>query len=264
MQNPGWLKILEKLEQGRGKVGKLIDQFQFKEATRQFMDIARFANKYFNDQEPWRTRKENPAKCATTLNLCTQAVYSLAILMHPILPFTSEKIWKMLKLRSKYDWQNIGKLEIEEGHLIGDIDILFEKIPDKTIQGEIEKLRQMQESDEPEKPKEKPKKMITIDDFKKVELKTARVLSAEKVEGADKLLKMQIQVGKETRQLVAGIAQQYKPEELIDKTIVIVANLQPAKIRGIESQGMLLAAIDGDNLAVITSDKPIADGKEVS
>ncbi|MCK5455203.1 MAG: methionine--tRNA ligase subunit beta [Calditrichia bacterium] len=106
--------------------------------------------------------------------------------------------------------------------------------------------------------------MITIDDFKKVELKTAKVLTAEKVEGADKLLRMQVQVGEETRQLVAGIAQQYTAEELAGKTIIIVANLQPVKIRGIESQGMLLAAIDGDDLSLITPERPVGDGKSIS
>ena len=257
-------ELIAKLNQGRDSIGKLIDQFQFKEATKQFMDVARFANKYFNDQEPWRTRKDNPEKCSTTLNLCTQAAYSLAILMHPILPFTSEKIWKMLKLKSKIDWQNIGKLELEDGHQIGDIRILFEKIPDKTIQGEIEKLQKMQQGDGQEELKEKKKNMITIDDFKKVELKTAKVLTAEKVEGADKLLRMQVQVGEETRQLVAGIAQQYTAEELAGKTIIIVSNLQPTKIRGIESQGMLLAAIDGDDLSLITPERPVGDGKPIS
>ena len=105
--------------------------------------------------------------------------------------------------------------------------------------------------------------MITIDDFKKVELKTAMVLTAEKVEGADKLLRMQIQVGEETRQVVAGIAQHYNPRELVGKTIIIVANLQPVKIRGTESQGMLLAATDGDELALLTTDKSINSGKSI-
>lgn len=256
--------LITKLAQSQESIGNLIDKFQLKEATKKFMDVARFANKYFNDQEPWRTRKENPDKCSTTLNLCMQAAYSLAILMNPILPFTSEKIWKMLKLKSKIDWQNIGKLNLEDGHQIGEVEILFEKIPDKIIQGEIEKLQKMQEGNKQEELKEKPGKMITIDDFKKVELKTAKVLSAEKVEGADKLLKMQIELGDETRQLVAGIAQHYDPQDLAGKTIVIVANLQPVKIRGVESQGMLLAVTDGDDLSLITADKPVETGKAIS
>ena len=256
-------ELIDKLNTGRDAIGNLIDQFQFKEATKQLMDIARFANKYFNDQEPWRTRKENPEKCSTTLNLCTQAAYSLAIMMNPILPFTSEKIWNMLKLKSKIDWQNIGQLELRDGHALGEIEILFEKIADKTIQGEIEILQKMQEGTEQPEQKEIVKNMITIEDFKKVELKTATVLAAEKVEGADKLLKLQIEVGQEKRQLVAGIAQHYAPEELSGKTIIIVANLQPVKIRGVESQGMLLAVSDGDTLSLLTSEKPVKSGKSI-
>ncbi|UCF64813.1 MAG: methionine--tRNA ligase, partial [bacterium] len=200
-------ELISKLNAGRNAIGNLIDQFQFKEATKQLMDVARFANKYFNDQEPWRTRTENPEKCGTTLNLCTQAAYSLAILMNPILPFTSEKIWKMLQLNSKIEWEDIGQLQLDDGHPLGEIEILFQKIPDKTIQREIDILQKMQESNDQPEQKEIRKNMITIDDFKKIELKTAKVLAAEKIEGADKLLKLQIEVGEEKRQLVAGIAQ---------------------------------------------------------
>jgi methionyl-tRNA synthetase len=116
----------------------------------------------------------------------------------------------------------------------------------------------------PEKQKQEEPKYLSIDDFKKVELKSAKVTAAERVEGADKLLKLQIEVGAEKRQLVAGIAQHYTPEELIGKTIIIVANLQPAKIRGVESQGMLLAVNDGDTLSLLTSDKNVDSGKPVS
>ncbi|MEJ2535600.1 MAG: methionine--tRNA ligase [Calditrichia bacterium] len=259
-------ELIDKLKSGRDSIGNLIDQFQFKEATKQFMDVARFANKYFNDQEPWKTRKENPDKCATTLNLCLQAAYSLTIMMHPILPFTSQKIWKMLQLEGQVEesqWDRIGELVLENEHALGEIDILFEKIPDKIINKEIERLQQMQQ-ETPEKEKQEEPKYLSIDDFKKVELKSAKVTAAERVEGADKLLKLQIEVGTEKRQLVAGIAQHYTPEELIGKTIIIVANLQPAKIRGVESQGMLLAVNDGDTLSLLTSDKNVDSGKPVS
>ena len=259
-------ELIDKLKAGRETIGNLIDQFQFKEATKQFMDVARFANKYFNDQEPWKTRKENPDKCATTLNLCLQAAYSLTIMMHPILPFTSQKIWKMLQLEGQVEesqWDRISELVLENGHALGEIEILFEKIPDKIIKKEIERLQQMQQ-ETPEKQKQEEPKYLSIDDFKKVELKSAKVTAAERVEGADKLLKLQIEVGTEKRQLVAGIAQHYTPEELIGKTIIIVANLQPAKIRGVESQGMLLAVNDGDTLSLLTSDKNVDSGKPVS
>jgi methionyl-tRNA synthetase len=256
-------ELITKLISGRDEIGDLIDKFQFKEATKKFMEVARFANKYFNDQEPWVSRKKNPDKCATTLNLCVQAAYSLTILMHPILPFSSLKIWRMLNLEGAIDeagWQSVGELSIPDGHSLGTIQILFQKLPDKTITKEIEELQKMQEqSNTPEQ--QEDKHLISIDEFKKIELMSAKVLTAEKVEGADKLLKLQIDVGSEQRQLVAGIAQHYDPDSLIGKTIIIVANLRPAKIRGIESQGMLLAVSDGETLSLLTSDKPVESGK---
>lgn len=260
-------ELLEKLKEGKKSIGHSLDNFQFKEATRQFMDIVRFANKYFNDQEPWRTRIENPEKCATTLNLCLQTTYSLAIMMNPILPFTSEKIWTMLNLPGKVsesDWDNIGNQTLSDTHMIGEIKILFEKIPDKTIQKEIEKLQQLQEKSQNNKQKDEEIPMISFDEFKKIQLKSAKVLSAEKVTGTDKLMKLQIEVGKEERQIIAGIADHYQPDDMIGKTIIIAANLQPVTIRGIESQGMLLAVTDEDKLALLTTDKPVASGKSIS
>jgi methionyl-tRNA synthetase len=261
------LQLIEVLKKGRQQVGELLDKFQFKEATKQFMDVARFANKYFNDQEPWRTRKESPDKCETTLNLCLQTVHALAILMNPFLPFTSDKTWKMLNLSGhaqKANWENIGDFVLEEGHSIGTVDILFEKIPDEDIQRETEHLQNLQRQSESTTMQREETILISIDEFKKIELKSAKVLSADRVEGTDKLMRMQIEVGAEKRQLVAGIAQDYSPEELTGKIIIIVANLQPVKIRGVESQGMLLAVSDDDQLALLTTDKSVKSGKSVS
>jgi methionyl-tRNA synthetase len=260
-------KLLEKLKEGKDSISQLLDNFQFKEATRQFMDIVRFANKYFNDQEPWQTRTENPEKCATTVNICLQTIYSLAIMMNPILPFTSEKIWEMLNLSGKAsesDWDNIGNQILSEAHEIGEIEILFEKIPDKTIQKEIEKLQQLQAKTQDNKQKDEEISVISFDEFKKIQLKSAKVLSAEKVSGTDKLMKLQIEVGNENRQIIAGIAEHYQPDEMIGKTVIIAANLEPIKIRGTESQGMLLAVTDDDKLSLLTTDKPVASGKPIS
>lgn len=260
-------ELLDKFGTGRDSIGQLLDEFQFKEATRQFMDVARFANKYFNDQEPWRTRKENPDKCATTINLCLQASYWLAILMHPILPFSSDKIQKMLKYSGKndaLDWEDIGTKFLKTGQKVGKPEILFEKIPDEKIRQEIEQLQKMQQNKTEKENKKETVNLISIDEFKKVELKSAKILSAERVPDADKLLKLQVEVGSEKRQLVAGIAQHYKPEDLPGKTIIMVANLQPAKIRGIDSQGMLLAVNDGTTLALLTTDKTVPSGKPIS
>ncbi len=261
-------ELLKKLKQSREEVGQLIDRFQFKDATRRFMDMARFANKYFNDQMPWKTRKENPAKCATTINLCTQAARDLAVLMHPILPFTAEKIWQMLRLEGKPEnasWDEIGENGLPEGHHIGNLVILFEKIPDKVIKKEIEKLAQIEKQAEEKKEEQRPEEaLITIEEFQKIQLKTAEVLEAERVKGTDKLLRLKIRVGAEERQLVAGVAQHYTPEEMVGKTIIIVANLKPAKIRGIESQGMLLAAHDDGKIVLLTTDRPTSSGRSVS
>ncbi len=261
-------ELLEKLKQSREEVGQLIDRFQFKDATRRFMDMARFANKYFNDQTPWKTRKENPEKCATTINLCAQAARDLAVLMHPILPFTAGKIWRMLRLEVKPEdahWDEIGEHPLPEGHPIGELEILFEKIPDKVIKKEIEKLEQIEkQAAENKAEKSVEEELITIEEFKKIQLKTAEVLEAERVKGTDKLLRLKIKVGEEERQLVAGVAQHYTPEEMVGKTIVIVANLKPAKIRGVESQGMLLAAHDDGNIVLLTTDRPTGSGKPIS
>ncbi|MEJ2635685.1 MAG: methionine--tRNA ligase [Calditrichia bacterium] len=259
-------ELIGKIRAGKEQIGKLIDEFQFKEATRQFMDLVRFANKYFNDKEPWKTRRDNPEACATTLNLCAQTACSLAVMMNPFLPFTSEKIWKMLQLDGKAaeaEWDTIDEFNLRDLHALGELEILFEKIPDKIIAAEVENMRKMGQAAEAEEAEE-PVEPISIDEFRKVQLKTAKVLEAERVKGADKLLKLKIQVGHEERQLVAGVAQHYAPEELIGKTIIIVANLKPAKIRGIESQGMLLAVNDGEKLSLVTADKTVASGRPIS
>jgi methionyl-tRNA synthetase len=184
------------------------------------------------------------------------------------LPFTSQKIWKILNLSGKPEesvLDNIGDMPLPGGHIIGDLEILFAKIEDATIQEEVDRLKKVQTQMQKEKEKETIlENLISFEEFQKMELKTAKVIEAEKIPKADKLLKLRISLGDEERQLVAGIAQHYAPEELIGKTIIIVANLQSATIRGIESQGMLLAVEDGDQLTLLTTEKETAAGKRVS
>jgi methionyl-tRNA synthetase len=259
-------ELLENLNKSKNEIGQQIDNFQFKEATRLFMDMVRFANKYFNDQAPWKSRKKNLTKCATTINLCIQTTYSIALLMNPLLPFTSAKIWKMLNLFGTPEascWDNIGKLNLEAGHPINKPEILFSKIPDKIIAREMENMKKMSEKSEKKEENTEVISNISYDEFQKMALKTARVKGAEKIHGTDKLLKLVVEVGPEERQLVAGIAQHYTPEELIGKTIIIVANLTPSKIRGVESQGMLLAAQEKERLVLITTDKDSLSGLSV-
>ncbi len=251
----------------RDEVAESLDSFQFKEALKRAMNLARFANKYFNDKAPWETRKTDLRQCATTLNLCAQAIRALAVVMNPFLPFTSQKIWRMLQLPGTPEtalWDQMGQLLLEDGHQLGQAEILFRKIEDEMIQKEIERLQEARGGGAAQETSTQNKNVISIEDFQKIELKTARVMAAEPVPKAKKLLRLQVDLGEEQRQLVAGLAQHYAPEELVGKTVVIVANLSPAVIRGVESQGMLLAVEGEEGLAILTPEKPVPPGRRVS
>jgi len=258
------------LEKAPVEIGDLFERYELRRGLTALMDVARFANKYFNDQQPWATLKTNRSQCATTINLCLHAVQTLAVLMEPVLPFSAEKTWAMLGHTGsvhEQSWDEAGSLTLKPGHRLGQEQILFSKIEDKQIQPEIDRLAAASKNRIPavattETPAEPAK--ISYDDFSRVQLRLAQVLKAEKVEKADKLLRLEIQLGEEKRQIVAGIAKHYAPEQLIGKTIVVVANLQPAKIRGLESNGMLLAAEDETGqLAVLTPDRPVQCGARV-
>ena len=242
--------------------GEFFESYRFRDGALQIMNLARFANKYFNDNEPWKTIKENPERCAMTMNLCLQTVRSLAILIEPILPFIAKKIWKILNLASspsEIGWKSAGISGLKEGHQLGKPEILFTKIEDEVIEKQLKKLPTMTVSSGSGTSNSKP--TIAIDDFKKIDLRVGKVLAAEAVPKSNKLLKLQISIGGETRQVVAGIAQHYKPEDLVGKKIVVVANLASAKLMGQDSQGMLLAASDNDGkLSIITLEKDLAEG----
>ncbi len=262
--------MIQVLEKAPVEIGDLFEHYELRRGLTALMDVARFANKYFNDQQPWATLKTNRSQCATTINLCLHTVQTLAILMEPVLPFSAEKTWAMLGHTGSVHeqlWDEAGSLTLQPGHRLGQEQILFSKIDDKQIQPEIDRLAAISKNQSPtaaapETPAEPVK--ISYDDFSRVQLRLAQVLKAEKVEKADKLLRLEILVGEEKRQIVAGIAKHYAPEQLIGKTIVVVANLQPAKIRGLESNGMLLAAEDETGqLAVLTPDRPVSCGARV-
>lgn len=269
-------ELIARIAATRDEVASCLDSFRFKDAVRGFIDLARFANKYFNDQEPWQTRKSAPEKCATTLYLCAQATRALAALMSPFLPFAAEKLWDFLQQPGRAEtarWSDIGNLPLRSGMQFGKLDILFKKIDDGQIIPEIEKLERIARQMEQEKMDPKPAKVkqepaaekhITIDRFAQIDLRIAEVLAVEKIKGADKLLKLQVDTGKDRRQIVAGIAQHYEPEALVGKKIVVVANLKPAKLRGEVSEGMLLAAASEDGrLCLVVPEKDIAPGARV-
>jgi len=258
--------VLAYVKDAPQRIGSMIEQFKFRDATMEMMNVARAANKYFNDSEPWKTNKSQPEQCATTLNICLNIVRSLAVLFSPVVPFSSEKVWKMLNVHGSIaaeHWTEAGDTKLPDGHPLGQSEILFTKIEDQTIEQELGTLGTPTaaspdaavQSFVPLKPQ------ITYDDFAKIDFRTAKVLQAEAVPKSKKLLKLQIDLGFEQRQIVAGIAEKVTPEQLVGKTIIVVANLAPAKLMGVESNGMLLAtAADGENFALLTSSKDVETG----
>ncbi len=230
------------------------------------MNAARAANKYFNDEEPWKTIKSDPDKAAKTLFSCVQTVKALATYFSPIVPFSCEKIYKALGLKRSLGEANGGERgenywrlapypELESGAKIEKPDIIFKRIEDKVVEEQTAKLGKADGEED----------SISIEDFQKIKLRTVRILEAEKVKKSKKLLKLIADVGGEKRQILAGVAQYYKPEELVGKTLVAVTNLKPAKLMGLESQGMILAASDekGALCFVVPERDDIGPGAEV-
>ncbi|MCX7785831.1 MAG: methionine--tRNA ligase [candidate division WOR-3 bacterium] len=258
-------EILAKIKETTEKVGALIETFQIKDAIRELMTLPSLGNRYFDYQAPWLSYKQNQPQCDTTINICARLIASLSILLEPFLPFTAEKIKKLIQTQSK-DWNSA--INPQFNNTLGAISILFPKIEEKIIVAQIEKLGKKMDQDVSSKEtqvkfKEIPME-ITIDDFKKIELKVAKIINAERVAGTERLIRMDIDLGTEKRQIVAGIGSAYNPENLIGRNIVVVANLQKAKIRGVESHGMLLAAVDGNDISLVVLDKEIRPGSPVS
>lgn len=253
-------ELLNLLEEYPTKVADYMEKYRFKDATLEIMNLARAGNKYFNDSEPWKTLKSDKERCSTTLNLCLQTIYTLAELFMPVIPNTSAKILKVLNKRS-VEWMNAGKMHLNEGDQLGTPEILFKKIEDSTID-EMKKTT----AAEPVIDGEDFEKLdpITIDEFFKTDLRVAEIVEAERVKKSEKLIKVMVLLGKEKRQVIAGIGKAYEPEQLIGKKVVMVANLKPAKLMGLESQGMILAVetLEG-SLNVVEVDSSIKNSTKV-
>jgi methionyl-tRNA synthetase len=239
------------------RIGDLIESFQIKDATREMMKLAAVGNRYFDYSAPWRTIKENREQCDRTMATCARIVSALEIITYPFLPFTSRKIAKMLNL-GRRNWAEASNPAVP--YELGEVEILFEKLPEEIVIRERAKLAKKQQLLE----NKKELAVITIDDFKKIDLRIARIKAAEAVPGTSKLVKLIVDLGTEERQIVAGIGSAYQPATLIGKEVVVVANLQPAKIRGVESSGMLLAAVDGTRIALVVPDQEVQPGTPVS
>ncbi|HEY6435503.1 MAG TPA: methionine--tRNA ligase subunit beta, partial [Ignavibacteriaceae bacterium] len=240
------------------RIGDFFEKFKIRDGVNEMMNLARDGNKYFNDSEPWITVKSNKEKCGTTLNICLQTIYTLAELFYPVLPFSSEKLFKLLNAKS-VQWAESGKTILNEGHQINSAEILFPKIEDEMIEEQISKLGNSEAPIE-----KKQEELISYDDFMKTKLKVAEILSAEKIAKSKKLMKLKVLLDDGERQVVAGIAEHYNPEDLVGKKVVVVANLQPAKLMGEESNGMVLAVDkEAGGLQIIVVDNSIKNGTSV-
>ncbi len=243
----------------------LIEHYQFRDAASTVMNLARFANQFFDRSEPWKSIRTDRDECAATINACLHLIRGLAVLLEPVIPFTAQRIWKILNLTglpSDDGWDRASEFLLPPGHPLNNPEILFMKIEDSTI--EQHRQGTAPASQPASAPAAPQKAEITIDDFRKLDLRVARVVQAERVPKSTKLVKLQVEIGGEQRQIVAGIAQHYSPEELVGRKIVVVANLAPATIMGQESRGMLLAASTPDGkLTILALEKDIDSGSIV-
>lgn len=249
----------------KDKVEYLLDHFRFRDAQKEAMNLARIGNKYLTDAEPWKVIKTDPERVKTILYIALQLVPNLATAFAPFLPFSSERLRRMLNLQT-LDWSRLGHTDLlPAGHQIGQAELLFEKIEDEVVTAQVEKLKAMEAANEAAEKKAEPiSAETTIDEFAKMDLRVGTVLSCERVPKSDKLLQFKIDDGLGGRTIVSGIAKFYEPEQLVGKQVVFIANLPPRKLRGIVSEGMILSAqnLDG-SLSVLTIGRPVAPGSQV-
>ncbi|HCY73677.1 MAG TPA: methionine--tRNA ligase [Rikenellaceae bacterium] len=261
--------VLAQLPELKISIDRNIENYRFRDALRDAMSMARIGNKYISDTEPWKVAKTDIDRTATILNICLQICASLSVVFEPFTPFAAARLRTMLDV--PLDWSLVGRSDIlKAGHTINTPELLFEKIEDDQIQAQLDRLKRIREQREADAKAQEAsevaaqKKTITFEDFDAMDIRTATVLEAQKVPKTDKLLKLTIDTGIDTRVIVSGIAEYYSPEEMIGKQICILANLAPRTIRGIESKGMILMARQSDGkMRFITPAEALANGAQV-
>ena len=250
----------------KAAIEKNLEIFRFRDALREMMNLARLGNKYLADSEPWKIYKTDPERVGTILNIALQICANITILAEPFLPFTSEKLRQMLNADAA-DWTKGGNSDLlPVGHQIGKAELLFEKIEDEVVEKQLAKLQSTKNDNKMNaKPVEPQKEIITYEDFMRMDIRISTVLAAEVVPKTQKLLKLEIDTGIDKRTIVSGIAEYFKPEEVVGRQVCVLVNLEPRKIRGIESQGMILMAKNSDDsLRFVQPNEAVNSGSGVS
>lgn len=254
-------------------IGKSIERYRFREALQELMNLARLGNKYLADEEPWKKIKTDEERVKTVMYVALQIAAGLAVVSEPFLPFTSQKLKNMLHIPSCNNnrgiyWNDISEKELllHPSHQIGKSELLFSKIEDKVIEAQLQKLEDTKKTNELSNKTIQPQKnTIEFDDFTKLDIRVGTILEAQKVPKTKKLLQLQVDIGSEVRTIVSGIAESFSPEEVVGQQVTVLTNLAPRKIRGVESQGMILMADTPDGgLSFIEPERKISNGQQIS
>ncbi|MBR0501936.1 MAG: methionine--tRNA ligase subunit beta, partial [Paludibacteraceae bacterium] len=259
-------ETLKEFADVKEKLESLLDNFKFRDAQKEAMNLARIGNKYLADTEPWKLAKTDMDRTLSILHLSLQIAANLAIAFEPFLPFSSEKLRKMLNMQS-FEWNQLGRIDLlKTGAELGTPELLFEKIEDDAIEAQIQRLENNKKENEKNNWQPDPiNGQSTIDDFAKLDIRVGTVLECQKVKKSDKLLQFKIDDGLGGRTILSGIAKSYPdPAELVGKQVCFVANFPTRKMMGLESQGMIMSAVNSDgNLVVISPSKQVANGSQV-
>ncbi|MDR0511264.1 MAG: methionine--tRNA ligase [Rikenellaceae bacterium] len=233
-----------------------IENFRFREALKDAMNIARLGNKYLADAEPWKVVKTDPTRVETILNIALQITANLAVAIEPFMPFTAARVLAMLDLEN-FGWERLGSVDlVPAGHTLGRAELLFEKIEDSVIEAQLSKLAETKQANAalaPAAPAAPQKETVSFEDFGRMDIRVATIVAAERVEKTKKLLKLTIDAGVDRRVIVSGIAEYYAPEELVGRQALVLVNLEPRELRGVLSQGMILMASDATGRLVLLS-----------
>lgn len=250
------IATLQELRAYPSVIESSVERYRFREALSELMNVARLGNKYLADEEPWKLIKENPERVKTQMYVALQIAAALSTLAEPFLPFTANKLKSILNISTPLSWKSISEdtVMIAADHQIGQAELLFAKIEDEEIQKQLDRLEASKKANAAENKKvEEQKETATFEDFAKLDLRVGTILEAEKMPKANKLLVLKVDTGLDVRTIVSGIAEHFSPEEVIGKKVTVLANLAPRKLRGVESQGMILMTEDPDGKLVFVN-----------